>query len=160
MHKNIAALPANQFHRTHVGRDGDRSHSGRDSDGRLGHSQWSGPRDSVTTTAVVPSHKRHRARPKPDRVVFPPLPDPSIFKKLGALLGPYGVPAAEVLVGAWFAISQVGHIASSISPGPAQLVRAGGGGGFWHVLAAIAGGIAAVHGVVRIVKLVKKRKAA
>jgi hypothetical protein len=148
MHKDVAALPANSFHRVH------NEHTEIT---RVGGSQWTGPRDSVATTAVVPSHKRHRARRKPDRVVFPPMPDPSIFKRLGALLGPYGVPVAEVLVGAWFAISQVGHIASSISPGPAQLVRAGGGG-IWNVLAAIAGGVAAVHGVVRIVRLINKRK--
>lgn len=134
MHINVASRPANHLVRS---------------------------RDPVATTAIVPSHKRHRATTKPKRdKAIPPLPDPSVFTRLAKLLGPYGVPAAELVIGGWFAASQIGHAASVINPGPAQLIRASGGGGVFHVLAALAGIAAAVHGAVRIYKLVKNRKKA
>lgn len=132
MHINVVSRPANHLART---------------------------RDSVATTAIVPSHKRYRATTKPKRgKAIPPLPDPSVFTRLAKLLGPYGVPAVELVVGGWFAASQAGHAMNVINPGAAQLVRAGGGGGVFHVLAALAGVAAAIHGAVRIYKLVQKRK--
>ncbi|MBC7794207.1 MAG: hypothetical protein H7Z43_10910 [Clostridia bacterium] len=141
MHRSLVSRPANHFARS---------------------------RDPVATTAIVPSHKRYRAAsPKPrsnssrsEKIIIPPLPDLSIFAKLGKLIGPYGASGTQLAVGAWFAISQLSHIVQTVNPGAAQLVRSGGGGVLWHILAAIAGGAAAIHGAIRIVKLYNKRKKA
>jgi hypothetical protein len=86
---------------------------------------------------------------------------PGAAPALGALArfgGPYALPVGELAVGAWFAVTQAHHVVDLVAPGPAQLWRAGGhGGAVWHVLAAIAGAAAAVHGIASLFKLMHKK---
>lgn len=113
---------------------------------------------SVSDSAVT-----YSAATRPTRKPAEPAGDttPANSSPLGALVrfgGPYALPITELAVGAWFALAQTRHVVDVISPGPAQLWRAGGNGGvIWHALAALVGAGAAVHGVFSLVKLFRKK---
>lgn len=104
----------------------------------------------VTATQPAASAPAGKSRPSPA------LPAPT--GGLARFGGPYALPLSELALGAWFAVAQVRHLADVIAPGPAQLWRAGGhGGAAWHMLAALAGASAAVHGLVTLGKMLGKR---
>jgi hypothetical protein len=63
-----------------------------------------------------------------------------------------------VSIGAFFTVTQLQHAFERVMPGSAQLWRADGGGPTWHIVAALAGLAAAIHGITSIVKLVKAKK--
>lgn len=72
--------------------------------------------------------------------------------------GPFAVPLSELALGAWFAIAQARHIVDVVAPGRAQLWRVGGqGGAVWHLVAAIVGAGAAVHGLIGVLKALRRQ---
>ena len=109
----------------------------------------------VGNAVAVARTTRETSPPKDSPAQEPPANTP-----LGGLTrfgGPYAVPITELAVGAWFAVAQLRHVADLVAPGPAQLWRAGGhGGAVWHVLAALVGAAAAVHGLMGLRKLASK----
>lgn len=115
--------------------------------------------DSVVTYAVGSHLASSRPTRKPSTSPDEKAPEGS--SPLGSLVrfgGPYTLPVSELAVGAWFAVTQARHVIDVVSPGPAQLWRAGGHGGVvWHALAALVGAGAAVHGLLTLMKLWGKK---